>query len=126
MTVTEIISIILAIIGSGGIATLVTAIAARKKTTAEAGATNVKSILEIDARMNERISKLEQRVSKLEEENLQLRKNEILIKHENETYREENESLKRQIAELIAENARSLEENNHLKNLVNHRDKEPE
>ena len=127
MTPAEIITVILAALGSGGIATLVTAWASRKKTNAEAGATNIKSILEIDARLNERISKLEERVGKLEEENLQLRQNELQLRHENEMYKEENEELKREIEQLRAENARLVEENDQLKKILSKSiSKEPE
>ena len=125
MTPAEIITVILAALGSGGIATLITAWASRKKTNAEAGATNIKSILEIDARLNERISKLEERVGKLEEENLQLRQNELLLRHENEMYKEENEELKRE--QLRAENARLVEENDQLRKILSKSmSKEPE
>lgn len=94
MTPQEIISILVAIIGSGGVATIITALASRRKNNATADATNVKSILEIDARLNERITRLEERVTALEQENLLLKQNEIKLVHENEVLREENSELK--------------------------------
>ena len=51
------------VLGAGGISALITALVSRRKNNADATAVNVHSILEIDARLNERLVKLEERVA---------------------------------------------------------------
>ena len=103
-----VVSVIVAVLGSGGLATVITAWASKRKNKAEATATNVKSILEIDARLNDRISRLEERVAALEKENLELKAKELQLKHDNDVYLEE-------VAELKEENEFLKEENAKLK-----------
>ena len=76
-----VLAIIGAFGGGAGIAGIITAILSKKKTDAEAENTNIKSILEIDGRLNERMAKLEERVAKLEEENLKLRAENLKLRH---------------------------------------------
>lgn len=118
METNNIIALIIAIFGSGGIATLVTAWAAKKKNQAEAGATNVKSILEIDSRLNERITRLEERVGILEKENFELKQKELQLKHENQKYIEENDELKKENEELRTKNKLLNEENIKLRGII--------
>lgn len=111
-----VISVIIAVLGSGGLATIITAWASKRKNKAEATATNVKSILEIDARLNDRISRLEERVAALEKENLELKAKELQLKHDNDVYleeindlKEENEFLKEENSQLKSTNMSLLE-----------------
>ena len=76
-----VLAIVAAFGGGAGIAGIITAILSKKKTDAEAENTNIKSILEIDARLNERMSKLEERVARLEEENLKLKEENLKLRH---------------------------------------------
>ena len=76
-----ILAIVAAFGGGAGIAGIITAILSKKKTDAEAENTNIKSILEIDGRLNERMAKLEERVAKLEEENLKLKEENLKLRH---------------------------------------------
>jgi predicted RNase H-like nuclease (RuvC/YqgF family) len=68
------------VIGSGAIGAIVTAIATKRKSDAEAQHTNVQALLEVDSRLNERISKLEERVAVLEAENIELKEENIMLK----------------------------------------------
>lgn len=49
-----------------------------RKINAEAN--NIKSLLEIDQRMNERMAKLEERVANLEQENYKLKSDKLTLK----------------------------------------------
>lgn len=68
------------IIGSGALGSVITAFAMKKKSDAEANSTNVSSILEVDARLNERMAKLEERVANLEAENIKLKEENLALK----------------------------------------------
>ena len=92
------------LIGAGGISALITALVARKKNNADAAATNVRSILEIDARLNERLVKIEERVAQLERENFELKQRELTLTHENSVHLEEIKELKEENASLREEN----------------------
>ena len=70
------------VIGSGAIGAIITAIATKRKSDAEAQHTNVQALLEVDERLNERISKLEERVAALEAENIQLKEENIMLRHQ--------------------------------------------
>lgn len=104
-------TIIVAILGSGGFATLITVIASRRKNKADASAVNVKSILDIDERLNERIARLEERVTALENENLELRKKSITMEHENELLKQEVKELKEENG-LLKERVELLQKEN--------------
>lgn len=73
----NLITIIVALFGGGAIGTIIASLIGKKKTDAEAENTNIKSILEIDERMNSRLVKLEERVAHLEEENYKLKKDNL-------------------------------------------------
>lgn len=76
------VSSLFTILGSGAIGSLITAFATKRKSDAEAQHTNVQSLLDVDARLNERISKLEERVAMLESENIRLKEENITLKHQ--------------------------------------------
>ena len=92
-------SIIVALFGGGAIGAIVKTMTEKKKVSAEATNTNIKSLLEIDQRMNERMAKLEERVANLEQENYKLKSDKLNL--EKETHK-----LKARITELEEENAR--------------------
>ena len=56
---------------------IIKALIEKKKLNAEATNTNIKSLLEIDQRMNERMAKLEERVANLEQENYKLKSDKL-------------------------------------------------
>lgn len=126
MTITEVISIVIAIVGSGGVATIVTAWASRRKNKADASATNIKSILEIDERLTARINKLEIRVATLENENLELKQKEIELNHRNLLYKEEINELKNENELLRKENQNLKEQNKLLKQQIVELQKKPQ
>lgn len=126
MTITEVISIVIAIVGSGGVATIVTAWASRRKNKADASATNIKSILEIDERLTARINKLEIRVATLENENLELKQKEIELNHRNLLYKEEINELKNENELLRKENQNLREQNKLLKQQIVELQKKPQ
>ena len=98
------IAIVSCIFGAGGIASVVTALVSRKKNNAEAEATHIRSILEIDERIYDRLTKLEERVATLERENFELKQRELQLTHENATYLEKIKDLKEENASLHEEN----------------------
>ena len=101
-------TIIGALFGGGVIGVVIKALTEKKKINAEATNTNIKSLLEIDQRMNERMAKLEERVANLEQENYKLKSEKLNL--EKETHK-----LKLKITELEEENKILHEENNKLK-----------
>lgn len=78
-----IITAIISVLGSAGFVQALNALLNRKKQHADVTATNVSSILDIDARLNERVAKLEERVARLEEDNIKLKEENLSLKHEN-------------------------------------------
>ena len=108
----DIITIIVALFGGGVVGVIIKALTERGKVTAEANNTNIKSLLEIDQRMNERMAKLEERVANLEQENYKLKSDKLNL--EKETHK-----LKAKIAELEEENKTLHEANNALQAELN-------
>lgn len=100
-------TIIGSLLGGGVIGVIVKTVAERSKVKAEATNTNIKSLLEIDQRMNERMAKLEERVANLEQENYKLKSEKLNL--EKETHK-----LKLKIQELEEENKRLENENQTL------------
>lgn len=112
--ITNIITVIVALFGGGVVGVVIKAFTEKKKVNAEANNTNIKSLLEIDQRMNERMSKLEERVANLERENYELKSDKlklekktheleatiVKIEAENEELREENSILKQKLDAL--------------------------
>ena len=100
----SIVTIIVALFGGGVLGVIIKALTEKKKVNAEATNTNIKSLLEIDQRMNERMAKLEARVANLEQENYKLKSEKLNL--EKETYK-----LKQKIQDLEEENKALHEEN---------------
>lgn len=112
--ITSLITVIVSLFGGGVVGVVIKALTEKRKVNAEANNTNIKSILEIDQRMNERMTKLEERVANLEQENYKLKSEKLalekethrlqtIVSHleeENKELREENETLKLKIEEL--------------------------
>jgi predicted RNase H-like nuclease (RuvC/YqgF family) len=93
----NIVSLVVAVLGGGVLGVIVKAHTEKGKLNAEATSTNIKSLLEIDQRMNERMAKLEERVANLEQENYKLKTEKLSL--EKETHK-----LKTRIKELEEEN----------------------
>ena len=114
---TNIVSVIIALFGGGVIGVIIKAFMEKGKINAEATNTNIKSLLEIDQRMNERMARLEERVATLEQENYKLKLDKLslekethklntLIKNleeENKALKEENRLLKEELTILKGE-----------------------
>lgn len=106
--IANIITVIVALFGGGVVGVVIKALTEKRKINAEANNTNIKSILEIDQRMNERMAKLEARVANLEQENYKLKSEKLEL--EKETHR-----LEAVISHLEEENKELHEENDKLK-----------
>ena len=98
---TSLITVIISLFGGGVIGVAIKALSEKKKINAEATNTNIKSLLEIDQRMNERMAKLEERVANLEQENYKLKLDKLAL--EKEKLQEENCLLKAEIDMLQTE-----------------------
>lgn len=103
-TITNLITVIAALFGGGVVGVIIKAFTEKRKVNAEANNTNIKSLLEIDQRMNERMAKLEERVANLEAENYTLKLEKLNL--EKETHNLENiiAKLKKEKEELYKEN----------------------
>ena len=110
--VTNIITVVVALFGGGVVGVVIKAFTEKKKLNAEANNTNIKSLLEIDQRMNERMAKLEERVANLEQENYKLKSDKLAL--EKETHR-----LQNIVTHLEEENKELHEENCSLKSKLN-------
>lgn len=106
--ITTLVTILGSLFGGGVIGVIIKALMERKKVNAEANNTNIKSLLEIDQRMNERMAKLEERVANLEQENYKLKSDKLAL--EKETHR-----LQTIVTHLEEENKELHEENCALK-----------
>lgn len=109
-------TIVGSLFGGGVIGVIIKAFMERKKVNAEATNTNIKSLLEIDQRMNERMAKLEERVANLEQENYKLKSEKLTLERENHRLQtvitnleEENQEL-REANCLLKEEIRQLQE----------------
>lgn len=100
------------LLGGGVIGAIVKSLTEKRKVNAEATSTNIKSLLEIDQRMNERMSKLEERVANLEQENYKLKTEKLNLE-------KETQKLKIKINELEEENKRLEDENQRLQEEIN-------
>ena len=80
--ITNLITVIVALFGGGVVGVVIKAFTEKKKLNAEANNTNIKSLLEIDQRMNERMAKLEERVANLEQENYKLKSDKLALEKE--------------------------------------------
>ena len=106
--ISNLITVIVALFGGGVVGVVIKALTEKRKINAEANNTNIKSLLEIDQRMNERRAKLEDRVANLQQENYRLKSDKVTL--EKETHR-----LSALVAELEKENKALHEENDKLK-----------
>ena len=106
--ITNLITVIVALFGGGVVGVVIKAFTEKKKLNAEANNTNIKSLLEIDQRMNERMAKLEERVANLEQENYKLKSDKLAL--EKETHR-----LEVLVTELEADKKELYNENCLLK-----------
>lgn len=106
--IANIVTVIVALFGGGVVGVVIKAFTEKRKINAEANNTNIKSILEIDQRMNERMAKLEARMANLEQENYKLKSEKLEL--EKETHR-----LEAVIFHLEEENKELHEENDKLK-----------
>ena len=106
--ISGLITIIVSLFGGGVVGVVIKAFTEKRKINAEANNTNIKSLLEIDQRMNERMAKLEERVANLEQENYKLKSDKLSL--EKETNR-----LAALVADLEKENNELHEENESLK-----------
>ena len=104
----NVITVIIALFGGGVVGVVFKAFTEKGKLNAEAANTNVRSLLEIDQRMNERMARLEERVASLEQENYKLKSDKLNL--EKETHK-----LKAKLIELEEENKQLHEENTALK-----------
>lgn len=112
--IANIVTIIVALFGGGVVGVVIKALIEKRKINAEANNTNIKSLLEIDQRMNERMAKLEERVANLEQENYKLKSEKlelekhvhkleaevIKLKEEKQELSEENKALKAELETL--------------------------
>ena len=106
--ISNLITVIVALFGGGVVGVVIKALTEKRKINAEANNTNIKSLLEIDQRMNERIAKLEERVANLEQANYKLKSDKLML--EKETHR-----LAALVTDLEKENKELHEENDALK-----------
>lgn len=100
----SLVTVIISLFGGGVVGIAIKAFSEKKKVNAEATNTNIKSLLEIDQRMNERMAKLEERVANLEQENYKLKSEKLKLE-------KENHRLETVIERLEAENEELKEEN---------------
>lgn len=124
MDIESLMTVIISLFGGGVVGIVIKAFTEKKKVNAEATNTNIKSLLEIDQRMNERMTKLEERVANLEQENYKLKSEKLSLEKENhrlETLvakledentelRDENCVLKVELEELKENNTREVEQ----------------
>ena len=112
---TNIVTLLVALFGGGAMGVIIKALTEKRKISADATSTNIKSLLEIDQRMNERMANLEERVANLEQENYKLKSEKLSLEkethklqvaiskleEENKELREENIALKEELSTFI-------------------------
>ncbi len=114
--ITNLITVIVALFGGGVVGVVIKALTEKKKLNAEANNTNIKSLLEIDQRMNERMAKLEERVANLEQENYKLKSDKLNLEKETHKLKMTIDTLQEENKKLQEENLSLQEEINTLKN----------
>lgn len=112
VNVANIITVVVALFGGGVMGVIIKALTEKKKINAEANNTNIKSLLEIDQRMNERMAKLEERVANLEQENYKLKSDKLRLE-------KEAHNLSLTITKLETENEELRQENAKLQSEIN-------
>lgn len=113
--VTNIITVIVSLFGGGVVGIVIKALTEKKKVNAEANNTNIKSLLEIDQRMNERMAKLEARVANLEQENYKLQSDKLTLEKETHRLQTLVSELEQDKRELYSENCQLKQELETLK-----------
>ena len=116
--ITNLITVIVALFGGGVVGVVIKALTEKKKLNAEANNTNIKSLLEIDQRMNERMAKLEERVANLEQENYKLKSDKLNLEKETHKLKITIDTLQEENEKLQKENISLREEINALKNNI--------
>lgn len=116
--ITNLITVIVALFGGGVVGVVIKALTEKKKLNAEANNTNIKSLLEIDQRMNERMAKLEERVANLEQENYKLKSDKLNLEKETHKLKMTIDTLQEENKKLQKENISLREEINALKNNI--------
>lgn len=106
--IASVLTVIGALFGGGVMGAIVKAFTEKKKVNAEANNTNIKSLLEIDQRMNERMASLEGRVANLEQENYKLKTEKLDLE-------KKAHKLETKILELETKNKELRAENDKLK-----------
>jgi hypothetical protein len=104
LDINSLVTVIISLFGGGVVGIAIKALAEQKKVNAEATNTNIKSLLEIDQRMNERMAKLEERVANLEQENYKLKSEKLALEKENHRLETLVEKLETENEELKEEN----------------------
>lgn len=122
--VTNIITVIVALFGGGVVGVVIKALTEKKKLNAEANNTNIKSLLEIDQRMNERMAKLEERVANLEQENYKLKSDKLTLEKETHRLQALVTELEEDKKELYKENCELKQELELLKRSSNSKEQE--
>jgi len=112
----SLVTVIVSLFGGGVVGVVIKSFTEKKKIDAEADNTNIKSILEIDQRMNERMAKLEERVANLEQENYKLSMEKLNLEKENHRLETEIKLLHEQIETLTKENKELKQELKKLQN----------
>ena len=108
--IANLVTVIVALFGGGVVGVVIKALTEKKKLNAEANNTNIKSLLEIDQRMNERMAKLEERVANLEQENYKLNSEKLNLEKEARDLTLMVERLEKENKELRKENAKLQKE----------------
>lgn len=104
--IANIITVIVSLFGGGVVGIVIKALTEKKKLNAEANNTNIKSLLEIDQRMNERMAKLEARVANLEQENYKLKSDKLKLEKETHKLQTLVSELEKDKQELYDENCK--------------------
>lgn len=120
--ITNLITVIVALFGGGVVGVVIKAFTEKKKLNAEANNTNIKSLLEIDQRMNERMAKLEERVANLEQENYKLKSDKLILEKETHRLQALVEELEADKNELYNENCLLKQELETLKENSNNKE----
>ena len=115
MNIESLITVIVSLFGGGVVGIAIKAFTEKKKVNAEATNTNIKSLLEIDQRMNERMAKLEERVANLEQENYKLKSDKLSLEKEAHRLQVINTKLEEENNESRAINSSLKEELEALK-----------
>lgn len=108
--IANIITVLVALFGGGVVGVVIKALTEKRKINAEANNTNIKSLLEIDQRMNERMAKLEERVANLEAENYTLKTEKLNLEKETHKLNSIITKLEEEKKELYEENCKLKEE----------------